>query len=79
VLFRSPDGILDVLNDYDGDGWSNGLEFSFGTNPIDPLSHPTGSLPVLTPKASYSLLIGLLGGGVLWLARRAELRCGRSR
>ena len=32
-------------DDFDGDGWSNLMEYKRGTDPTDPASHPSGAMP----------------------------------
>lgn len=43
----APPTTLDPVVDTDGDGWSNAVEVSSGTNPNDPNSKPSGTPPVL--------------------------------
>lgn len=56
-----PDGVPDGLNDYDGDGMTNALEFTFGFNPLDPESF--GLLPWGSPVgiAALALLVSVVG------------------
>ena len=68
---EGPDGMADGLNDWDGDGMSNADEFSWGYNPIDPLS--SGILPAVG-LAGLAALCGLclLGGSRMVRRRRKE-------
>ncbi len=52
-----PDGVLDGLNDYDGDGGANAAEFAMGSNPLD----PSQALPAtsLAGVAAMAALIAL--------------------
>jgi len=52
-----PDGIRDRDNDWDGDGVSNGREFTFGSNPADP--NDTVDLPQAQGPALGLLALSL--------------------
>jgi len=58
---NAPDGTPDGQNDYDGDGASNAVEFSLGTNPLAADS----PVPVAAaPTAKIILGLGLLCAGL---------------
>ena len=69
---NQPDGVPDGLNDYDGDGMTNALEFMFGFNPLDPQSF--GLLPWGSPAGTAVLALS-----ILFLVRRSSRRPRRQR
>ena len=49
--------------DTDGDGFSDGAEVAAGTDPLDPVSHPTTPVPALGPAGLGALVLLLLASG----------------
>lgn len=66
------DGVLDGENDWDGDGMSNHDEFTFGFNPIDPLSF--GEMPASSWVGLCVILLTILGIAVKGRNRRWRRR-----
>ena len=67
----NPDGVLDGLNDWDGDGVNNRTEFAFGYNPTDAESVP--ALPLTSALGLVAIAALLAGVGLFATIRRRHL------
>jgi hypothetical protein len=58
-----------LLADTDGDGFDDGDEIVFGSDPTDPLSFPASGVPATSVWGLVPLALALLGPGVIALRR----------